>query len=93
VPSEREGELELGSDAVGPGDQHRLPKALGQLDQGAEAADTRQDLGAQRPSGVGLDVLDQTVAGVDVDASLEVRRGAAWRWHGKDRIESPRRAR
>ncbi len=79
VPVERERELELGADAVGAGDQHRLAEALADLDQRAEAADAGEHLGAHRPLGERLDALDQRVAGVDVDARLAVRqRSRGW---------------
>ncbi len=82
VPVEREGELQLGADAVGAGDQHRLAIALRQLDQRAEAADAGQHLGPHRPLRERLDALDQRVAGIDVDAGVAVRKGDGWaeRW-------------
>jgi hypothetical protein len=45
VAIELEGKLELGSDAIGSGDQHRLAKAVADLDQTAKAADSRQNFG------------------------------------------------
>ena len=72
---ERERELELGAHAVGARDQHRLAKALADLDQRAEAADAAQHLGAHRALGERLDALDQRVAGVDVDAGVAVGEG------------------
>ena len=72
VPAAVDRQPELGAHAVGAGDQHRLPVALGQLDQGAEAADAAQHLGAQRASHERLDALDQLVAGVDIDAGVAV---------------------
>ena len=84
VLAEREGQLELGADAVGAGDQHRLAKALGQLDQRAEAADALPALRAAASVWrSGLMFSTSCVAGVDVDAGLEVRQRAAGRWHGK----------
>jgi len=77
VLAEREGQFKLGANAIGSGDQDRLAKALGQLDQCAKAADACQHFGSQRSLGVGLDVLHQPVTGVDVDAGLEIRQGAA----------------
>jgi hypothetical protein len=69
---ELEGELELGADAVGAGDQHRLLVLLRQLEQRAEAADAGQHLGAHGALGEGLDALDERVAGVDVDAGVAI---------------------
>ena len=48
VAVELERELELGADAVGAGDQHRLAIAFGQLEQRAEAADAGEHAGAHR---------------------------------------------
>jgi hypothetical protein len=73
VPAERERELELGADAVGAGDQHRLAEALADLDERAEAADAGEHLRAHRALRVRLDALDQRVARVDVDAGVSVR--------------------
>ena len=72
---ERERELELGADAVGPRDEHRLPVALRQLDQRAEAADPGEHFGAHRALRERLDPLDQRVARVDVDAGIAVGQG------------------
>ncbi len=87
VPVEREGELQLRADAVGAGDQHRLPVALRKLDQRAEAADAGEHFGPHRPGGERLDALDERVAGVDVDAGVAIgktgRRGRAGRCHGR----------
>ncbi len=68
----RECELELGADAVGPGDQHRFAVALRQLDQRTKTADAGQDLGTQRALGKWLDRLDQPVAGIDVDTRVAI---------------------
>ena len=92
VAVERERELELGADAVGAGDQHRLAEALADLDQRAEAADAGEHLGAQRALGERLDALDQRVAGVDVDAGVAVGKaceaGGAWESGGGGRADA-----
>ena len=77
VPVERERQHELGADAVGPGDEHRIAEALADLDQSAEAADAGQHLGAQRTLGERLDPLDQRVAGGDVDAGIAIGQTGA----------------
>ena len=86
-----EGELELGADPVGAGDQHRLPVALRQLDERAEAADAGDHLRAQRALGERLDRFDQRVARIDIDAGLAVGQlpagGVGGHW-----IESQQRA-
>ncbi len=72
VAVERERQPQLRAHAVGAGDQHRLPVALGDLEQRAEAADAAEHALAQRAPGQWLDALDQRVAGVDVDSGILV---------------------
>ena len=74
VPVECERELQLGADAIGAGDEHRLPVPLRKFDQGAKAADAGQDLRAHRALRIRLDPLDQRIARVDVDAGVAVRK-------------------
>ncbi len=62
VAVERERELQLGADAVGAGDEHRLAEALADLDQPAEAADAREHFGPHRALRERLDALDQRIA-------------------------------
>ena len=68
-----DGELELGADAVGGGDQHRVLEAASlEVEQAAETADAAEQafalgLGRQRP-----DRLDQRVACVDIDAGIAI---------------------
>ena len=75
VAVELERQLQLGADAVGAGNQHRLLEFLGNLDQRAEAADARQHFGAHGALGQRLDALDQGIAGVDIDAGIFVGNG------------------
>ena len=84
---ERERELELGADAVGARDEHRLAIALRQLDERAEAADAGEHLGAQRALRERLDALDERVAGVDVDAGVAIRKRDA---RGRERERAHR---
>jgi hypothetical protein len=65
-------QLQLGADAVGAGNQHRLAIVFRQFHQRAEAADTAQHFRAQRAFGVGLDALHQGIAGIDIDAGIAV---------------------
>ena len=65
-------QLELGTHAVGAGYQHRFLEFLRNLDQTAETADAGQDFGAHGALGKWLDVLDQLVACVDIDARIAV---------------------
>jgi hypothetical protein len=69
---ELEGELQLGADAVGARDQHRLPVFLRDAAQGAEAADAGHHLAAHGALGERLDRLDERIARVDVDAGVAV---------------------
>jgi hypothetical protein len=78
VAPERKGELELGADAVGSGDQHRCAVTLRDLEQRTESADAAEypgDRGAPRQR---LDALDQRRAGCDRYAGGSVSQ---WRRH------------
>ena len=82
-----DGDLQLGADAVGGGDQHRIAVA-GRLEveQAAEAADFGVGAGPPRRPHQRLDRLDKGVAGVDIDAGIGIgnRRarlpGGCWSW-------------
>ncbi len=84
-------ELELGADAVGARDQHRLAVTLGKLDERTEAADPGQHLGPQCALRERLDRIDQTISCIDVDTGVAIREGSLIDGHGM--IESSRRAR
>ena len=92
VARERERELELGPDAVGARDEHRLAIALRQLDERAEAADAGEHFGTQRPLRERLDALDQRVACVDVDTRVTIgqrrcrSRRAERSWERRDTL-------
>ncbi len=73
VAAELECQLELGAHPVGARHQHRIAKALADLEQRPEAADAGEHLRAHGALGEGLDALDQRVARVDVDAGIAVR--------------------
>ena len=76
VPVRRERDLELGADAVGAGDEHRLPVLLHvEREEPAEAADPGEDLRPEGGAGMGLDELDEAIALVDVDARVAVGQG------------------
>ena len=80
-----ESQFQLGADAVGAADQHRLFVALGHLEQRAEAAYAGQHAFAHGFFGQWLDAFDQGIAGVDVNAGVFVaqRGGGGWSGHGK----------
>src|SRR5690606_19643724 len=66
---------ELGADAIGAGNQHRLVQALRQLEQRAEAAKAGEHA---RPAGARrsrLDAVNERFARVDVDAGITVGEG------------------
>ena len=66
-------DLELGADAVGAGDQHRILEAGAlEVEQPAEAADFGVRAGARGRAHQRLDQVDQPVAGVDIDARVRV---------------------
>ncbi len=70
-----EGQLELGPDPVGPGDQDGLFIALGELEEAAEAPDGGEDPGAVGPGQVVFHELNGPVAGGDIDAGLGIGGG------------------
>src|SRR5690606_28834993 len=76
VPVQLLRQLELGADAVGAADQHRLAVLARQVEQGAEAAQAAHHFRAEGALDQGLDALDDFVAGVDVDTRVAVGEGA-----------------
>jgi hypothetical protein len=61
-------ELELGSDAVGRGDEDGIAIAGGlRVEEGAETAEGRGRAGSRGSARQRLDRLDQRIAGIDVD--------------------------
>ena len=73
VASGLDGELDLGADAVGGGDQHRVGEAGAlEVEQPAEAADLGVGAGPRGRAHQRLDQLDHAVAGIDVDAGVRV---------------------
>ena len=65
--------LDLGADAIGRGDQHRIVKARRlQIEQSAEPADFGVGAGARGGANHRLDQVDQTIAGIDIDARIRV---------------------
>ena len=66
------GELELGADAVGARDQHRLAVLARQVEQRAEAAQAAHHFGPETALDQRLDAFDDFVARVDVDAGVAV---------------------
>jgi len=70
-----EGEAQLGADAVGGGDQHRVGEPRGlRVEQCAEPAEPPDDAPARGRRGHRLDQVDQPGAGFDVDACIPVTR-------------------
>jgi hypothetical protein len=66
-------DLDLGADAVGGRDQHRVLEAGGlEIEQPAEPADFGVGAGAGGGANHRLDEIDQTVAGIDIDARIRV---------------------
>jgi hypothetical protein len=74
VPVREERDLEFGAHAVGARHEHRL-LVFFEREEPAEAADVRHDLGTESGLDVGLDLLDEEVAGVDVDARVFIGYG------------------
>ena len=66
-------DLDLGADAVGGSDQHRILEAGGlQVEQPAEAADFGVGAGPGGGADHRLDEIDQAIAGIDIDARIRV---------------------
>ena len=95
VTAGEEGDLELAADPVGGRDEDGLLVAARQPDEGGEASDAGEDLGAGGRAREGRDPANCVVAGLDVDAGLAVgerfhlsrrRAGAA----ASSRARSPR---
>jgi hypothetical protein len=73
VASGLDRDLELGSDAVGGGDEDGVPIARRlQVEECAEPAEPGVAACARRRAGQRLDRLDQRVAGVDIDSGFLV---------------------
>ncbi len=73
VTPQFQGQLELGADSIGAGDQHWLGEAFqGQLEEGAETAKTSQYPRTEGLFDNGFDALDKLVAGVDIDPGIPV---------------------
>src|SRR5690606_5600125 len=79
------GQLELGADAVGAGDQDRLAILAGEVEQRAEPAQPAHHLGAETAPDQRLDALDHFVARIDVDAGVAIGEGSARRRRGRGR--------
>ena len=72
VHAGHERDLELGADAVGAGDEHRVRRRPVEREQPAERSDARQHAGRVGAARERLDAPHGFVAGVDVDARLAV---------------------
>jgi len=79
VAVHRERELELGTHAVGAGDEHGLAKSACRSPPARRSRRCPPALGPHRALGERLDALDERVAGVDVDAGVPGRT-AGRRW-------------
>ena len=73
VQARLDGDLQLGADPVGGGDQQRVdePRRL-QVEQGAEPAQRSLRTGAPRGFGQRFDRLDQGLARVDIYACVSI---------------------
>ena len=71
-----DGDLELGAHAVGAGDEDGILEARRlEVEQSTEAAQAAHDAASVGAAGQGLDVLDQRIACIDVDAGVLVGQG------------------
>ena len=68
-----DGDLQLGADAVIGGNQHRIGEARSlQIEEAAETADFAVSAGAAGRAHRRLDLFDQQVAGIDIDARVAI---------------------
>jgi len=68
-----DGDLQLCADSICGGDQQRVEEAGGlEIEEPAESAQRGRGAWPRRGLGQGLDGLDQSVAGIDVDAGVLV---------------------
>jgi hypothetical protein len=78
-----DGDLELGADAVGRGNEDRVLEAGGaRIEGGAETADFAVGAGPLGRAGQRFDRLNQRLAGVDVDPRLAVVEAVASAGYG-----------
>ncbi|MNE89604.1 hypothetical protein D3C80_1870260 [compost metagenome] len=68
-------QAQLGADAVGAGDQHRLLVAGRDFAQGAEAAQAAHHFRARGALGHALDAFDQCFTSIDVNTGVLVAQG------------------
>ena len=80
-------DLELGADAVGGGHQHRVLEARRlEVEQAAETADFGIGAGARGGADHRLDEVDQSIAGVDIDARIRVSKAVFAVRHASFRV-------
>ena len=78
VPAGVDREAQLGPDAIRARDQHGLAITVeGYFHQGAESADSAEDLATHRAAYMRLDALDQLFACIDIDAGRAVSDGCS----------------
>ena len=71
-----EGQTQLGANAIGTGNQHRLLVALRHFKQGAKTANTAQNAFAQGFFGQRFNALNKSIARIDIDAGITVGEGS-----------------
>jgi hypothetical protein len=77
-----DGDLQLGADAVGRGDQNGIAETRGfEIEERAEAAQPAGYARAARGGRRRLDPLDEASACVDIHAGLGIGQGLAVLWH------------
>jgi hypothetical protein len=72
VPLVLERQFELGADAVGRGDQHRLAVALGNLEQRSKSAQPAYTALAIGAAGDRFDCFNEVVTGIDVNTGITI---------------------
>ena len=78
-------DLDLGTDAVGGGHQDRILEAGGlEVEQAAKPADLGIRARTGRRAHHRLDQIDQTIAGIDIDARICISEPVLALGHGKN---------
>ena len=70
--AQRKGQFELSSDAISPGDQHWVFKALGHLKKGAKAPNASKHLRPHRGPRKGFDAIHQGIPRINIDPRISV---------------------
>ena len=81
MPARIDGDSQLGADAVGRGDKHRILESCGfQVEKTAETAEFAIRAGTDCRPGQRFDSIDERVAGIDIDACITIAEAICGRF-------------